>query len=205
MKILDISMPITKDINVYKDNATKRPVVTVVSDFSNSSAYETKIEMNLHTGTHIDMPLHMLENGQTIEKIKLEKVLTRCKVFDLTHVEEKISKEHLSGKAISEGDFILLKTKNSLVENPGKNFIFLDKSGAEYLAGKKVCGVGIDSLGIERDQPGHETHKILLSSEIVILEGLLLKNIEEGEYFLIALPINVPGAEAGPVRAVLLA
>lgn len=204
MKILDISMPITEDMNVYKDDPSKRPVITVVSDFTNGPAHETKIEMNVHTGTHIDMPLHMLENGQTIEDINLEKVLTKCKVFDLVHVEEKISAEHLSGKTISEGDFILLKTKNSFVKNPGKDFIYLDKSGAEYLAGKKVCGVGIDSLGIERNQPGHETHKILLSSEIVILEGLFLKDIEEGEYFLSALPINVPRAEGAPVRAVLI-
>lgn len=204
MRIFDISMPITEDMNVYKDNPAKRPVITVVSDFSNSSAHETKIEMNVHTGTHIDMPLHILENGKTIESMNLEKVLTKCKVFDFTHAEEKVSEEDLAGKDISEGDFILLKTKNSLVKNPGKHFIYLDRSGAEYLAGKKVCGVGIDSLGIERNQPGHETHKILLSSEIVILEGLLLKSIEKGEYFLIALPINVWGADGAPVRAVLL-
>lgn len=197
-------MPITQSMNVYKDKAEKKPVITVVSDFSIGSAYETKLEMNLHTGTHIDMPLHILENGKTIETLDLEKVFTKCKVFDLTQAGGKISDEHLSGKAISEGDFILLKTKNSLVENPGKDFVYLDQSGAEYLAGKKVCGVGIDSLGIERDQPGHETHKILLSSEIVILEGLLLKHIEEGEYFLSALPLSIPGAEGAPVRAVLL-
>lgn len=205
MKILDISMPITRDMNVYKDYDAKRPVITVVSDFSTGSAYETKLEMNLHTGTHIDMPRHMLENGETIENINLEKVFTKCKVFDLTGVEDRISKEHLFGKNISEGDFILLKTKNSLVANPGKAFIYLDRTGAEYLAGKKVCGVGIDALGIERDQPGHETHKQLLSTGAVILEGLLLRDIEEGEYFLVALPLNVSGAEAGPVRAVLLA
>lgn len=204
MKILDISMPITEDMNVYKDDPAKKPVITVVSDFSNAPAHETKIEMNIHTGTHIDMPLHMLENGQTIKDINLEKVFTKCKVFDLVHVDEKISKEHLSGKTIAEGDFILLKTKNSLVKNPGKNFIYLDKSGAEYLADRKVCGVGIDSLGIERDQPDHETHKILLSLGVIILEGLILKDIEEGEYFLSALPINIPSAEGAPVRAVLL-
>ena len=204
MRILDISMPITEDMNVYKDNPEKRPVITLASDFSRGSTHETKIEMNVHTGTHIDMPLHIFENGGTIENMNLEKVLTKCRVFDLTNAEEKISREDLSEKPISEGDFVILKTKNSLVKNPGKSFIYLDRSGAEYLAGKKVCGVGIDSLGIERNQPGHETHKILLSSEIVILEGLLLKNIEEGEYFLIALPINVAGADGAPVRAVLL-
>ena len=96
MRILDISMPITENMNVYKDNAAKRPVITLASDFSTGSTHETKIEMNVHTGTHIDMPLHILENGKTIENMDLEKVLTKCKVFDFTHVEEKISVEHLT-------------------------------------------------------------------------------------------------------------
>ena len=197
-------MPITPDMNTYKDNPAKKPVITVVSDFTSGSAYETKLEMNVHTGTHLDMPLHILENGKTVELLDLHKVVTSCKVFDLTHAEEKISKAHLEGKAIAAGDFILLKTKNSLVQNPGKTFVYLDQSGAEYLADKKVCGVGIDSLGIERDQPGHETHKALLSAEIVILEGLRLGHIAQGEYQLIALPLSLPGAEGAPVRAVLI-
>ena len=53
---------------------------------------------------------------------------------------------------------------------------------------KGVIGAGIDSLGIERNQPNHETHKTLLSNKIMILEGLRLKHVEEGPYVLIAAP-----------------
>ena len=69
--------------------------------------------MNLHTGTHLDRPLHMIEGGETLDTFRLEQVVTDCKVFDLTHVSDGISKEDLEDKDIQKDDFIILKTKNS--------------------------------------------------------------------------------------------
>lgn len=203
-KIYDISMPIRKDMPVYKGKESKRPIISTDSDFSTGAAYETRLEMNLHTGTHIDMPLHIIPDGKTVETLELKQVITNCKVFDLQLMEDKITDKDLIGRNIAEGDFILLKTRNSYEDILEKDYIFLDKTGANYLSEQKVKGVGIDSLGIERSQPGHETHKILLGLGIIILEGLRLKDIEEGEYLLFAAPINVVGAEAAPIRAVLL-
>lgn len=204
MKIFDISMKVSHDMPVYKGKASKRPVLKIESDFSTGAAYETRLEMNMHTGTHIDMPLHFLKNGRTIDTLELEKVVTRCKVFDFKEAEDRITQEHLQEKDIEDGDFILLKTRNSYLDILEKEFIYLDKTGADYLKGKGIIGVGIDSLGIERSQPEHETHKILLGAGIIILEGLRLKDVDEGEYILYAAPINVAGAEAAPVRAVLI-
>src|SRR5690606_11028299 len=112
---------------------------------------------------------------------------------------------NLEAKEISEGDFILFKTRNSTEDILEKDFIYLDKAGAKYLRDKKIKGVGIDSLGIERDQPGHETHTMLFEAGIVILEGLKLDEVDEGEYFLFAAPLKIKGVEAAPVRAVLIA
>jgi arylformamidase len=204
MRIYDISMSIAKDMPVYKGREAKKPVFKTDSDFKSSSVYETRLEMNLHTGTHIDAPLHILEGGKQIDQLELERVVRKCKVFDFQEVEDRITKEHLAGKDIDEGDFIILKTKNSFLDILEKDYIFLDKSGAKYLESKKVNGVGIDALGIERSQPEHETHKILLGAEIVILEGLCLSEIEEGEYFLFAAPIKIANVEAAPVRAILI-
>jgi Kynurenine formamidase (EC 3.5.1.9) len=204
MKIYDISMKIQYDMPVYKGKTSKRPIHKVVSDFSSGTVYETKLELNMHTGTHIDMPLHFLQGGDTIDRLELDKVVTKCKVLDLTNVDEKIFIEHLAGKSIEEGDFILLKTKNSIQNILEEEFIYLDKTGADYLKKIGVRGVGIDALGIERSQPDHETHKILLGTGVVILEGLRLKEVEEGEYLLVAAPINVVGTEAAPVRAILI-
>lgn len=204
MRIYDISMSIFYDMPVYKRKVSKRPVVKVESDFTSGSVYETRLEMNMHTGTHIDMPLHILENGATIDALDLHKVVRPCKVFDFKHVEEKISEEHLTAKNIHEGDFILLKTQNSYLDILEGEYIYLDKAGAEYLRGKRITGVGIDALGIERSQPDHETHKALLGAGIVIIEGLRLKEVEEDEYLMVAAPLRIAGSEAAPARALLI-
>lgn len=204
MRIMDISMDIFYDMPVYKGKTSKRPDIKVESDFITGSVHETKLEMNMHTGTHIDAPLHIFEGGDTLNELNLDKVVTMCKVLDFEDVREKISQEHLAKKNIMEGDFILLKTQNSFLDILEGNFVYLDESGAEYLKAKGVIGVGIDALGIERSRPGHETHKILLGAGIVIIEGLRLKSVEEGKYLLVAAPIKVVNVEAAPVRAILI-
>lgn len=204
MKIIDISMPIHHDMPVYKGRAEKRPHLSVQSDFTTGTAYESVIEMNMHTGTHLDRSLHMIPDGSKVESLDLNKVITPCKVLDLTHVQEQITAEDLKKKEINEGDFIILKTRNSFEDILEGDFVFLEKSGSAYLRDQKIKGVGIDSLGIERNQPDHETHIQLLEVDIVIVEGLRLAHVEEGEYFLFAAPIYILGAEGAPLRAVLI-
>ncbi|MEW9096281.1 MAG: cyclase family protein [Clostridiaceae bacterium] len=204
MKIYDISMNIHEKMPVYKNKDEKRPTIKVLQDFSKGSSYESRISMDMHTGTHIDAPLHMMENGATMDKFDIEKVVTGCKVLDLTSVKDRITKEDFVGREINEGDFILLKTRNSFEEGFDFNFVFLEESGAKYLKDRGIKGVGIDALGIERSQKGHETHKILLGNGITIIEGLRLKDVNEGKYLLCALPLKIVGVEAAPARAVLI-
>ena len=203
-KIYDISMPISYDMPVYKGKEAKRPILEVESDYITGKSYESRISMNLHTGTHLDRTLHMIEGGNTIETLEIKDLITVCKVLDLTSAKDSITSVELKTKHIKEGDFILLKTRNSFEDILESDYIFLDNTGAEYLADHKIKGVGIDALGIERSQPQHETHLSLMAKGIHILEGLRLKEVEEGEYFLVAPPINIVGAEAAPVRAVLI-
>jgi arylformamidase len=204
MKIYDISMEISKDMMVYKNKEEKKPQLETTRDFTTGTAYESTITMDMHTGTHMDAPLHMIEGAETIERQDLSKVITPCKVIDLIEVEDKISKKDLKNQDIEEGDFILLKTKNSFEETFNYNFVYLDREGAEYLRDKKVIGVGIDALGIERDQPERGTHLTLMKNEIIIIEGLRLKDIKMGKYTLVAAPLKIKGAEASPLRALLI-
>ncbi len=204
MKIHDISMEISEKMPVYNGRKEKSPIFKTVNNLKSGSSYQTSLDINMHTGTHMDAPLHMVEGGETLESIELEKVITKCRVIDLTDVSEKISKNNLESNEIQKGDFILLKTKNSTENILENDFIYLDKAGAEYLRDKKIKGVGIDSLGIERAQPAHETHITLFEAGIVILEGLRLDGVDEGEYFLFAAPLKIKGVEASLVRAVLI-
>ena len=204
MKIIDISMTIHNRMAVYKGRQENLPVHTLEKEIPKDSINESSIHMNLHTGTHMDSPRHMMQSGWTMEEIALEKLITKCTVLDLTGLQEAVTQSDLVHFDIRKGDFILLKTQNSFGLVFGPDFIYIRKDAAEYLAQKGIKGIGTDALGVERDQPGHETHLAFLKNDIIILEGLDLKNAEPGNHILIVLPLKIKGAEGAPARAVLV-
>jgi len=200
MKVYDVTTPIFEGMTVYKDKPEKQPKFNRVT---NGYVTETRIDVDLHTGTHIDSPLHMVEDGLTFETIDLESLVGSAKVLDLTNVEDGISKADLEKFDIQKGDFVLFKTKNSYTEKFDFNFIFLAKDGAEYLSEIGVRGVGIDSLGVERSQEGHPTHKTLFANNVIVIEGLRLKEVEQGTYYMVAAPLKIVGTDAAPARVLL--
>ena len=204
MKITDISMDIHNRMAVYKGRQENLPVYTREKEMPKDSINESSIQMNLHTGTHMDSPRHMMQSGWTMEEMPLEKLITRCKVLDLTGAQDAVTQSDLEHFDIRKDDFILLKTQNSFGLVFGPDFIYIRKDAAEYLAQKEIKGIGTDALGVERDQPGHETHLAFLKNDIIIIEGLDLKNAEPGSHLLIALPLKIKGADGAPARAVLV-
>lgn len=188
---------------VYKNRLKQCPRIETTRDYE-AGIRESQITINLHTGTHLDAPMHVDKEGVSVDQLGLLPLLGPCRVLDLTGVGEKIEAGDLAGQAIAAGEFILLKTQNSLVGSVAEDFVYLGASGAQYLAQAQVRGVGIDALGIERDQPEHPSHKVLLQKGIIIVEGLYLDEVAPGSYFLVALPLKVIGTEAAPLRAVLI-
>ncbi|MGG3737952.1 cyclase family protein [Aeribacillus pallidus] len=201
MKIYDVTAPIFEGMPVYKNKEEKQPKITTVT---NAHVTESRISLDVHTGTHVDAPLHMMNDGETIETIGIEKLVRPCKVFDLTHVEEKITKKDIESLPIENGDFVLFKTKNSFDEQFNFEFIYVAEDAAAYLAEKEIAGVGIDALGIERAQPGHPTHQTLMKNGVIIIEGLRLKDVEANTYFMVAAPLKLVGTDAAPARILLL-
>jgi arylformamidase len=204
MKVYDISLPIYEGMPVYKNKEEKQPKFEVVQDFNSGSVHESRIHLDVHTGTHVDAHLHMIEGGTTIEAISLEKLVRLCKVFDLTHVVDGITKRDLENKDIAANDFVLFKTKNSLDNEFNFEFIYVKEDAAAYLTELGVAGVGIDALGVERSQPGHPTHKTLMNKDVIIVEGLQLSEIEEGEYLMVAAPLKLLHLDAAPARVLLI-
>ncbi|MCB2352607.1 cyclase family protein [Clostridium estertheticum] len=204
MIIYDISMIIEKDMGVYKNKEEKRPVIKFESKIPKDKINESSLYMNVHTGTHIDAAFHVDNDGDTTDAIDLTKLIRKCRVIDLTKVIGSITKEDLIDKNIKPFEFLLLKTKNSFKDGYETDFVYLSISGAEYLAEKEIVGVAIDSFGIERAQPGHETHKTLFNKGIIIIEGVRLKEVSEDEYFMCALPLKIKGIDGAPARIVLI-
>ncbi|MGD6870754.1 cyclase family protein [Sutcliffiella horikoshii] len=201
MKVYDVSSPIYTGMPVYKNKPEKQPKQT-----TNTNGYvtETRLELDVHTGTHVDAPLHMVVDGETIETLPLDKLVGHCKVFDLTGVEDRITVKDIEGLNIQKDDFLLFKTKNSFDEEFNFDFVFVAEDAAAYLAEIGVSGVGVDALGIERSQEGHPTHKTLFANGVIIIEGLRLKDIAEGEYIMCAAPLKLSGVDASPARIVLM-
>ncbi|MBE2912231.1 cyclase family protein [Anoxybacillus flavithermus] len=200
MNMYDVTAPIFEGMPVYKNKPEKQPkLMTVTNDY----VTESRIDMDVHTGTHIDAPLHMVKDGETFETIPLEKLVGYCKVLDVTNVDDRITKEDLIHFDIQENDFILFKTKNSFDDAFNFEFIYVAEDAAAYLAEKRIRGVGIDALGVERNQAGHPTHKTLFSHGIIIIEGLRLKDVPAGEYWMVAAPLKLVGTDAAPARVLL--
>jgi arylformamidase len=204
-KVIDISWPMSSSMTAYKD----RHIVsfTPTKDFAKDGARETTVVLGTHSGTHVDAPSHFLEKGSSIDQLDLKMLLGPCFVLDLSHVDGCITQAELSRFSIDQGSRILLKTKNSLRPDNDlfdTSFVYLEKSGAQYLVEKKVQAVGIDYLGIERSQPDHATHAMLFQKNIGVIEGLRLKNVEEGHYFLCGFPLKLQGLDAAPARVILI-
>jgi arylformamidase len=207
MKIFDISWPISKATTGYKD----RNVVDIneVKNFNHDGVRETTINLSSHSGTHVDAPSHFLKDGKTIDEIALDRLVGDCIVLDMSTCAQRITRNCLMAHDadIVENSIILLHTTNSDLSPTDKfnpHFVYLDASGAEYLAEKKIKAVGIDYLGIEHSQPGHPTHETLMKADILAIEGLRLAHIPAGRYFFVCLPLNMIGTEAAPARAMLM-
>ncbi len=203
MKIYDLSPEINEQMAVYKNQAERRPKLIVTRTLKQGSN-ESKLDIYVHTGSHVDAPYHMLQNGKTIDRIDLSKFMGQCVVLDFTKIKDFITKKHLIKFKINKNDIVLLKTKNKAEKNFNFNFTYLEKTGAEFLALKKVKAVGIDNLGVERSQPNHLTHKILLSKNILIFEGLDLSKVKQGRYLFYGFPLKIRRGDGSPVRAILV-
>lgn len=200
MKIYDITAPIYVGMPVYKNKPEKQPAFETIT---NGHVTETRISLDVHSGTHMDAPLHMMNDGATIETIHIEKIVGPSKVLDLTHVEDGITRKDLEAFDIQKGDFVLFKTKNSFDVEFNFEFIYVKEDGAKYLAELEIRGLAIDALGVERAQEGHPTHKALFSKDIVVIEGVQLKDVPVGDYFMVAAPMKLIGTDASPTRVLL--
>lgn len=204
-KIIDISWPISENIRTYKNK--KFVAITPIRKFEEGGVRESTITLWSHTGTHVDAPAHFLEDGMTVEKIAPRSLVGPCRVLDLSDVENRLTVENLEREKIVAGEIILLRTRNSSSPINGQDsqdFVYLDGAAAAYLVSCGVRAVGIDHLGIEREQPNHETHIVLLQAGVIIIEGLRLAHVPAGNYFLCCLPLAIIGGDAAPARAVLI-
>lgn len=208
MKIIDISVAIDKNVPVWPTASPPQCVKTFNIE-DGHPANDSAIQMGVHTGTHIDAPLHFINKGKSIDKLPLEIFIGPTRVVHLPRAKE-ITADDLDKLKIPKNiTRILFKTSNSLLWSKGaqfkKDYVGLTISAAKWLSKQKIKLVGVDYLSIAKFDEAVEVHKILLGKGTVLLEGINLSKVKPGIYQLICLPVKFSNLEASPARAVLWA
>lgn len=213
MKIIDISIPITPDLPVWPgDPHVKMRSIGAIAD--GDEANVTEIHMCVHTGTHIDAPKHYYDDGKSIDQIPMNKIIGKALVVEIDPMINTITdttlKNHSQWDAIVNARKVLFKTRNSNLwaqnnQTFHQDFVGIDRSGAEILAGIDLDLVGLDFLSIAPFNDSLRPHQLLLSRGVVLLEGVNLMHVQPGVYELFCLPLNIVGCEGSPARAILIA
>jgi arylformamidase len=172
------------------------------------SSNVSSLKFGSHTATHVDAPLHMVQGAASVDQISLDVLMGPATVLAFGDDVMSVTAEALRAANIGNAERVLLKTRNSAFIRSGtfqKDYTYLAPDGAEYLVSSGVKLVGIDYLSIEQFHSGHHrTHTTLLSSGVVILEGVDLSAVSPGRYELRCLPLSMPGLDGAPARAVLV-
>lgn len=164
-----------------------------IKSIENGDGYNlTEISMSVHSGTHIDAPLHFYDEGSSIDNIRLNTFFGKCTVISVSGI--------LTGEDMER--LLPYCKRRVLFHGEGKTFI--SHSAAIVLAESRVVLVGTDAQSIAPSFDEERTHRELARAGIVILENLNISAIDDGEYDLCAFPIKLGGLEAAPCRAIIL-
>lgn len=164
------------------------------------------LEMSAHTGTHLDAPVHFLENGAGVDALPLEILIGPALLVEIPGVRP-IGKDHLEASGIPAGTVrLLIRTDNGrLLEKDSfdPDYAFLTPEGARFLIRLGIRLVGVDYLSVAQYGKGEEVHGELLGAGVVVMEGLDLRDVPPGPYRLTALPLRIKGSDGAPARVVL--
>lgn len=205
--IIDISVPLQPGLPQWPGSDPLQ-IRQVDSLAEGAVANVTFLQTGSHTGTHIDAPLHFIDGGKTTDEIPLEKLVGTCQVLDFTG-RGVITAADLEQAGVQPGiGKLLFRTDNSRfwdkpVHAFREDFCALSLDACKWVVAQGIHLVGIDYLSIQLYEDTFEPHVVLLSAEVVILEGLDLRAALPGMYKLICLPLKVRGVEGMMARAVL--
>lgn len=207
-KIIDISVALTSQIPTWPGSVGFHLLPSLRLE-SGDIANVSRLDTDVHVGTHVDAPWHFVAGGETVENLSLEVLIGTAIVVYLPHVSSITSQDLESLNLPLETTRLLLHTRNSNLwenQNPEfqKDFVALTTEAAQWVVDRGIRLIGIDYLSVQRYDDSPLTHEILLKAGVIIVEGLNLARVRSGMYQLVCLPLKLVGADGSPARAVLI-
>ena len=201
----DISPPVSERAAVFPgDTPYRRESLMDWSD-GNHLALGT-VHTTLHVGAHADAPLHYHRDGAPIDAVDPRRYIGPCQVLSVRiGPGERILPSHLGDAAIT-APRVLFETGSFPDPDTWRDdFNALSPELIHHLADREVRLVGIDTPSVDpAASKALESHQALHARGVAVLEGLVLSHVDPGSYFLVAPPLKLVGADASPVRALLL-
>lgn len=202
MRIRDISQRLRPGLPVWPGDTEFSAARTWQMD-GGSPVNVSALTLSSHSGAHADAPLHYAADGADIASVPLEPYIGECLVVDARGVGAAVEVgdlPHLHG-----ADRVLFRTWDAFPHEAWEErFTAIAPETIEWLALQGVRLIGTDAPSLDpQDSKDMPAHKAVLAADMRVLEGLVLDDVPEGRYELIALPLAISGADASPVRAVL--
>lgn len=209
MKIYDVTVAISEAVPIWEGD----PAAVVRGEralAAGDGANVSSLCFGAHTGTHVDAPNHFIEGTRRVDELDLSKLIGPCRVVEIEPDVVAVEPSHLP--SLDGVERLILKTRNSEFwstpeDGFRRDFTYITTATAKLLAAADVKLIGIDYLSIEAPgSEGHPVHITLLEKEIVILEGLDLREVTAGDYELACLPLKYIGGtgDGSPARTVLI-
>ena len=190
MKLYDISQEVFS-CKVWPGDPA--PEKQIVHDMENGDMCNlTAFSMCAHNGTHIDAPHHFLEQGKTVEQLPLSMFVGDCYVA------------RYEGTVTGADAAVILEKAKGIPRILIAGKATVTAEAAQVFAASGICLLGNESQTVGPENGPMQVHKILLEKEIALLEGVVLANVPQGQYFLSAAPLQLSGADGAPCRAYLM-
>ena len=195
MKIYDISQEVFS-CQVYPGDPM--PEKKELKSMKKGELYNlTAFNMCAHNGTHIDAPRHFIKDGKTIDEICLDAFVGMAYVAEHRGVVTDNDAVEIIEKAKKHNPEV---AKRILI----KGDVEVSLEAAKVFASSNILLLGNEPQTVGPQNAPMAVHLALLSTNVVLLEGIRLAAVSEGVYFLNAAPLNLAGAEGSPCRAVLI-
>jgi arylformamidase len=205
MKIFDVTVPLSEDLVTYPGDPPVRIKRTKKLAKEGAKYNLSTYSFGSHAGTHIDAPLHVIENGLSVDQLPLEMLIGRARVVEIT--APRIDKNVLQEFDFTTDMRVLFKTRNSYLWGRNEfvqDYVYITLDAAQFLIKEGIKIVGIDYLSVDKfDSEDLETHVEFLTAGTIIIEGLNLREVEPGDYELVCLPLKVKGGDGASARVVL--
>lgn len=228
--IIDITIPISPFTRTFPGDPI--PAIEEVCTLEKEGCVVSKLSFGSHTGTHVDAPSHILENGLTVDKLELKNLMGSALILDFSSLSGELTAGILEKSFQNIGapeniPILLLKTNafsrkhgsacevspsgaesGSQDMEPGKEesgSAYLDESGAAWIVKNGFKTIGIDGFSVDNIfSEKLPAHRILLSGTVNIVECLNLDLVEAGTYFFLCLPLKIEDCDGAPARALLI-